>query len=193
MKSFHQKVYLIRHGETEWTHSKQHTGLTDIPLTDEGRTQAEWLKRRLSELQFKKVFCSPLVRAKETCEIAGLFDHAEIDEDLVEWDYGKYEGKTMAEIRETDSKWSIFTSGAPDGESIGDVGERAARVISKVRAIQGDVAIFSSGHFSRCLAAKWLHYPISDGKHFILSTASCSILGYERETPAIILWNETPT
>ena len=193
MKSFHQKVYLIRHGETEWTHTRRHTGLTDIPLTEEGRAQAKWLQGRLWELQFKKIFCSPLIRATETCEIAHLFDQAEIDDDLLEWNYGDYEGKTTAEIRETDSKWNIFTSGAPGGESTHDVEARATRVISKVRGIEGDVAIFSSGHFSRCLVAQWLHYPISEGKHFLLSTASCSILGYERETPAIILWNETPT
>lgn len=193
MKSFHQKVYLIRHGETEWTQSRQHTGLTDIPLTDEGRHQAKWLRDRLKGLKFKKTYCSPLARAKETCEIAGLLANAEIDEDLVEWDYGEYEGMTTPEIRKSDPKWNIFTSGAPGGESIGDVGARAGRVIAKVRGIQGDVAIFSSGHFSRCLVVKWLQYAVSEGKHFALSTASCSILGYERETPAILLWNEQQT
>jgi len=193
MKSFNQKVYLVRHGETEWTQSKQHTGLTDIPLTDEGRRQTEWLKSRLKGLHFKKVFSSSLARAKETCEIAGFLNIAEIDEDLVEWDYGDYEGKTTPEILKTDPKWNIFTSGAPGGESIGDVGVRASRVIAKVHQIQGDVLIFSSGHFSRCLAAKWLQYSISEGKHFVLSTASCSILGYEKEDPAILLWNEQQT
>lgn len=192
MKSFHQKVYLIRHGETEWTQSKQHTGLTDIPLTDLGREQAKWLVSRLGGLKFKKVFCSPLIRAKETCEVAGLFDHAEIDEDLVEWDYGKYEGLTTPQIREQDPKWNIFTSGAPEGESIGDVSSRASRVISKVRSIQGDVALFSSGHFSRALGAKWIEMTITEGRHLLLSTASCSILSYERETPVIELWNQTP-
>lgn len=193
MKSFHQKVYLIRHGETEWTQTRRHTGLTDIPLTDLGREQASWLIKRLEGLQLKKVFCSPLKRAKETCEIAGLFRHAEIDHDLVEWDYGKYEGLTTPQIREQDPKWNIFTCGAEKGESVGDVAARATRVISRVKAVQGDVALFSSGHFSRALAAKWIELPLGTARHLLLSTASCSILSYEREIPTIALWNETPS
>jgi len=190
MKSFHQKVYLIRHGETEWTQTKKHTGLTDIPLTIEGREQARWLKEKLTDKSFKKVFCSPLERAKETCEIAGLMKDAEICDDLVEWDYGDYEGKTTAEIREIDPKWTIFAKGAPNGESIGDIATRAQKVIAKVRDIPGDVAIFSSGHFSRALAARWLQLTVSDGKLFLLSTASISILGFERENPVLITWNQ---
>ncbi|NGX40086.1 MAG: Phosphoserine phosphatase 1 [Chlamydiae bacterium] len=186
----HQKLYLIRHGGTEWTASKKHTGLTDIPLTDQGREEAEWLKKRLEEISFKEVFVSPLQRAKETCEIAGLGKKGKIMQDLVEWDYGDYEGKTTPEIREVEPGWTIFTKGAPNGESIGDVGERARRVIAKVRDVQGDVALFSSGHFSRCLGASWLGLPVTEGKLLALSTASLSILGYERENPVIYLWNQ---
>lgn len=189
--NFHQKIYLIRHGETEWTKLKKHTGKTDIPLTQHGKEQSQWLKERLSSIKFKKVFCSPLLRAKETCAISGLINGAEIDPDLVEWDYGDYEGKTSAEIKEIDPKWNIFTSGGPNGESVGDIGARAMRVIAKARGVQGDVAIFSSGHFLRSLAAKWLHKPISEGKYFLLSTASISVLGFEKESPVLVSWNQT--
>lgn len=191
MKTLHQKVYLIRHGETEWTEQRKHTGLTDIPLTDEGRLQAGWLKDKLSGLKFKKIYCSPLIRARETCDLAGFGKEAENDDDLVEWDYGKYEGMTTAEIREVDPKWSIFSKGAPNGESIGDVATRTTRVIARVREIPGDVALFSSAHFLRALAARWLQLSVCDGKLFRLSTASISILGYERETPVLLGWNET--
>ncbi|NGX59796.1 MAG: Adenosylcobalamin/alpha-ribazole phosphatase [Chlamydiae bacterium] len=191
MKSFHQKVYLVRHGETEWTIAKKHTGLTDIPLTDEGRLQAEWLKGKLEDKKFKKVFCSSLERARETCKIAGFSKEAIIDEDLLEWNYGDYEGKTLAEIHETDPKWTIFSKGAPNGESLGDIATRANRVISRVRDIPGDVALFSSGHFSRALAARWLQLHVAEGRLFLLSTASISILGYEHETPVLVTWNET--
>ncbi len=191
MRSFHQHVYLVRHGETEWTLSRQHTGLTDIPLTDEGRLQVEWIKPCLKGKKFKQVYCSPLQRATETCEIAGYMKDAEIDPDLVEWDYGDYEGKTTAEIRENNPKWTIFSKGAPNGESVGDVSTRAQRVISRVRDVQGDVLIFSSGHFLRAFAAKWLKLPLSEARLFLLSTASLSCLGYERENPVIVSWNET--
>lgn len=189
--SFHQNVYLVRHGETEWTHLKKHTGLTDIPLTETGRAQTQWLKEKLANKKFKKVFCSPLMRAKETCELTGLLNSAEIDPDLVEWNYGDYEGKTTAEIRELDPKWTIFSKGGPNGESVGDIGARAMRVIAKVRRVQGDVVIFSSGHFLRSLAAKWLQKPITDGKYYLLSTASISVLGFERESPVFVSWNQT--
>lgn len=190
-KNLHQNLYLIRHGETEWTVQKKHTGLTDIPLTENGRSQVLWLKERLSANKFKKVICSPLLRATETCKLTGFFEHAEIDPDLVEWNYGDYEGKTNAEIREIDPKWVIFNNGAPNGESLGDVSARAMRVIAKARSVPGDVAIFSSGHFLRALAAKWLTKPVSEGKYFLLSTASLSVLGYERETPVLVSWNQT--
>lgn len=191
MRTLHQKVYLIRHGETEWTESKKHTGLTDIPLTEEGRSQVAWLTGALKDYPFKKIFVSPLKRTKETCAITKLYDHAQVLEELVEWDYGDYEGKTTNEIHKIDPKWSIFTSGAPGGESISDVVSRGKKVISKVGDISGDVAIFSSGHFLRALTALWLHLPISMGKHFLLSTASLSILGYEHGVPAIHLWNQS--
>ena len=191
MKTYHQRVYLLRHGETEWTETKQHTGLTDIPLTDEGRLQAEWLTAELKEIKLKKIFCSPLERARETCEIAGYMPDAEIDDDLVEWDYGRYEGKTTAEIREIEPKWTVFTKGGPDGESVGDIATRTARVLSRVRAISGDVALFSSGHFLRALTARWLGLPVSYGKYFLLSTASVSVLSYDRGTPVIMSWNRT--
>jgi len=191
MKSLHQKVYLIRHGETEWTEEKKHTGLTDIPLTDEGRLQAQWLTAKFKEVKLKKVLCSPLIRASETCEIAGYREDAEIDSDLVEWDYGDFEGLTTAEIREKIPKWTIFAKGAPNGESVGDVSARAGRVISRIRSISGDVAIFSSGHFLRALGARWLQLPVSEGRLFSLSTASVSVLGYERSNPVLISWNET--
>lgn len=191
MKSYHQKVYLIRHGETEWTETKRHTGLTDIPLTDEGKLQAEWLTAELKEIKLKKVLSSPLQRSLETCYIAGYRQVAEMDSDLVEWDYGSYEGKTSAEIRETDPKWTIFKNGAPNGESPGDVATRANRIISRVRDIPGDVALFSHGHFLRALAARWLGLTVSQGKLFALSTASVSVLGYEKGQPVVISWNKT--
>jgi len=190
-KNLHQHIYLIRHGETEWTLSRKHTSFTDLSLTDNGRQQALWLKKKLAPIKFKKVFCSPLQRAKETCEVTGLYDHAEIDPDLVEWNYGDYEGKTTAEIRETNPKWVIFNDGAPNGESLADVSARAMRVIVNARTISGDVAIFSSGHFLRALAAKWLQKPVSEGKHYVLSTAALSILSYEREVPVLLTWNQT--
>lgn len=191
MANFHQKIYLIRHGATEWTQSRQHTGLTDIPLIDEGKAQAKWLKERLSSIKFKKVFCSPLMRAKETCALCGLLNGAEMDPDLFEWDYGDYEGLTSAEIKEIDPTWTIFTKGGPNGESVGDVSSRAIRMIGKARAVQGDVALFSSGHFLRSLGAKWLHKPVSEGKYYLLSTASICVLGFEKESPVFVSWNLT--
>ena len=184
-----RKIYLIRHGETAWTVSKQHTGLTDIPLTEHGRTEAKQLGEKLKHLSFQKILLSPLARAVETCKLANFFQHAEIDPDLVEWNYGDYEGLTHEQIRKQDPNWSIFTKGAPGGESVADVGKRADRVLSKISQISGDVALFSSGHFLRLLAARWLNLPPSEGRLFFLSTASLSILGYERESPVILLWN----
>lgn len=190
-KNLHQHIYLIRHGETEWTVLKKHTSFTDIPLTENGRKEVAWLKERLVSAKFKKILCSPLMRAKETCQLTGHFEQAEIDPDLVEWNYGDYEGKTSAEIREIQPKWVIFNNGAPGGESVGDVSARAMRVIAKARTVPGDVAIFSSGHFLRALAAKWINKPITDGKYFSLGTASLSILSYEREIPVFVTWNQT--
>jgi len=187
----HHKIYLIRHGETEWTVSGKHTGRTDIPLTEKGEEQSKALGKFLKGTGFQKVFCSPSTRAKETCRHCGLFAHAQIENDLQEWDYGKYEGITTVEIKKTNPHWSIFAQGAPDGESVADVGHRANRVLGMIRSTPGDIAVFSSGHFLRVLAARWLDMPANFGERFILSPASLSILGFERDRPAIHLWNQT--
>jgi len=184
-----QEVYLCRHGETEWSLSGQHTSVTDLPLTEKGRRQAEALKQALEGKTFAKVFVSPLLRAKKTCEIAGYMDEALVDEDLFEWRYGDYEGRRTDDIRKEVPDWSIFTHGAPNGESVEEITVRADRMIEKVRAVEGPVALFSSGHISRVLAVRWLGYPTLYGRNFTLSTATLSILGYERENPAVRLWN----
>lgn len=181
-------LYICRHGETEWSLSGQHTGITDLPLTENGVRQAQELAEKIRGHHFAKVFTSPLMRAKHTCEICG-FPHASIDEDLFEWRYGDYEGKKTSEIRDAVPGWNIFDNGAPNGETPQQISDRADRMIRKIRTIDGDVAIFSSGHFSRALAARWLGFPVTLGKHLILSTATLSILGYERENPAIKQWN----
>ena len=186
-----QQIFLIRHGETEWTLSDQHTGLTDIPLTSHGKEQALKLKERLSSSHFSKVLVSPLQRAKLTCQLAGFLDAAIIDEDLVEWNYGDYEGKKTADILKKDPAWDIFTKGAPNGESIADVDRRARHVIKKIKEAPGNVALFSSGHILRAIAACWLGMTAAEGKFFQLSTASISTLGYERENPVILTWNQT--
>jgi len=187
----HHKIYLIRHGETEWTLSGRHTGLTDIPLTENGIQASKKIGAFLKGQGFQKVLVSPLQRAKETCRLAGFFDHAIIEPDLVEWDYGKYEGLTTPEIRKESPHWTVFTGEVPGGESLADIGARANRVLGQLRSIPGDVAIFSSGHILRVLAARFLDQPPSFGSRLILSPASLSILGFEREHPAIISWNQT--
>ena len=186
----HHKIYLIRHAETEWTVSGQHTGKTDLPLTEQGEEDSRKIGAFLKGKGFQKVLVSPLMRARRTCELAGLFSDAIIEKDLVEWDYGDYEGLTSAEIHKTNPGWSIFHEGAPGGETLADVGHRAGRVLGLLRSIPGDVAVFSSGHFLRVLAAKWLDMPPSFGGHLVLKPASVSILGYERNTSAILLWNQ---
>src|SRR4029450_4735293 len=186
-------VYLARHGETAWTLSGQHTGLTDLPLTERGERNARRLKERLAGLVFAKVFTSPLQRATRTCELAGLGSAAEADRDLLEWNYGEYEGLRTTEIQAKRPDWQLFRDGCPGGESPEQVGVRADRVVSRVRAIKGDVLIFSSGHFPRVLAARWLGLEPSAGRFFMLDTASLSVLGYERSLsrPVIRLWNDT--
>ncbi len=184
-------VYLCRHGETEWSHSGQHTSFTDIPLTANGERQAEKLKKRLEQIEFQYVYVSPLKRAKQTCEIAGYLNAAEVDEDLFEWQYGKYEGLTTPEIRKTDPGWTIFNRGAPEGESIQEVSDRADRVIDRVRTCNGNVALFSSGHFLRALAARWCGLKASDGRSLALTTGSLCVLSYERDVPVIAMWNNT--
>ena len=187
-------VYLARHGETAWSLSGQHTGRTDLPLTERGERTARRLGERLRELKFIKVFTSPLRRASRTCELAGYADMAVVDSDLVEWDYGEYEGRRTAEILADRPDWQLFRDGCPGGESPQQVAARADRVIGRVRPVQGDVLLFSSGHFIRVLAARWLGLePTSNSRFFALSTASLSALGYERDLsrPVIQLWNET--
>ena len=187
-------VYLARHGETAWTISRQHTGLTDLPLTERGERTARRLGERLKGLKFAKVFSSPLQRAARTCELAGFKAVAEIDRDLVEWDYGEYEGRRTAEILAERPGWELFRDGAPGGEMPKQVSERADRVVRRVRAVSGDVLIFTSGHFMRVLATRWLGLePTVNCKFFMLSTASLSAVGYEHDLsrPVIRLWNET--
>ena len=186
-------VYLARHGETAWSASGQHTGLTDLPLTPRGERNARQLQIRLQGLSFAKVFTSPLQRATRTCELAGFGASAEVDRDLVEWNYGQYEGRRTDEIHAERPDWRLFRDGCPGGESPMQVGARADRVVQRVRAIRGTVLLFSSAHFLRTLAARWLGLDPSSGRYFLLSTASLSALGYEHDLsePAIRLWNET--
>lgn len=186
-------VYLARHGETEWSKSGQHTGLTDLPLTEQGQAAARALGDRLKGLTFDKVFVSPLQRALRTCDLAGFSAAAEVDRDLVEWDYGKYEGLTSAQILKQDPNWSLFRDGCPGGESPSQITARADRVVAKARTIGGRTLLFSSGHFLRVLAARWLNIAIFPGSgHLLLGTASVSILSYEHnlQEPAISLWND---
>ena len=186
-------VYLARHGETAWSLSGQHTGRTDLPLTERGERNARALGERLRGMAFARVFTSPLRRAARTCELAGFGSAAEIDPDLVEWDYGQYEGRRTAEIHAERPDWQLFRDGCPGGESPDQIGARADRVVGRVRAVKGDVLVFSSGHFLRVLAARWLGLAAAGGRYLLLSTASLSALGYEHHQtePAIRLWNET--
>jgi probable phosphoglycerate mutase len=186
-------VYLARHGETAWSVTGQHTGLTDLPLNERGERNALRLRERLAGSVFAKVLTSPLQRAVRTCELAGFGAAAEIDRDLVEWNYGDYEGLRTAEIRAKRPDWQVFRDGCPNGESPEQVGARADRVVSRVRAVKGDVLIFSSGHILRVFAARWLGLEPFAGKFFMLNTASLSALSYEHELsqPAIRFWNDT--
>ncbi|HEX2046801.1 MAG TPA: histidine phosphatase family protein [Acidimicrobiales bacterium] len=186
------EVVLVRHGQTEWSVSGQHTGRTDIPLTDEGRVQAEALGARLSRWRFARVLSSPLARALDTCRLAGMGDRVEITDDLREWDYGEYEGRRTADIREERPGWGLWIHGVPGGETVGEVGRRADRVIEGARQADGDVALFAHGHVLRVLAARWLGLPPDHGRLLALSTASISVLGWERETAVVERWNETP-
>jgi probable phosphoglycerate mutase len=186
-------IYLARHGETAWSLTGQHTGLTDLPLTERGEINAQRLGERLKGLTFAKVFTSPLRRACRTCELAGFGTVAEVDPDLVEWDYGQYEGRTGAEIRRERPAWQLFRDGCPGGESPEQVDARAHRVVGHVRAVPGDVLIFTSGHFMRVLASCWIGLePTQTSRSFMLNTASLSALGYEHHLsrPVIRLWND---
>jgi probable phosphoglycerate mutase len=187
-------IYFARHGETAWTLTGQHTGLTDLPLTPQGERNARGLGDRLTGLVFAKVFTSPLQRARRTCELAGFGAEAEVDSDLVEWNYGAYEGRRTAEIRAERPDWQLFRDGCPGGESPAEVIARADNALSRVRTVTGDVLLFSSGHFIRVLAARWIGLePTVNSMSFLLSTASLSAVGYEHDLcqPVIRLWNDT--
>jgi broad specificity phosphatase PhoE len=184
-----QKIYLLRHGETDWSLNGKHTGITDIPLTENGRKAARLLQPILAEETFALVLTSPLQRARETCELAGLGKHANVEPDLMEWNYGEYEGLTTEQIRLTRPGWSVFRDGCPGGESPEQVGARADRVLVKVRAAKGNVALFAHGHILRALAARWINLSASYGEHFLLDTATINVLDYYRESPAFKIWN----
>jgi broad specificity phosphatase PhoE len=185
-------VYLARHGNTAWTHSGQHTGLTDLPLTPDGERNAVRLGERLKGLTFAKVFTSSLQRAARTCELAGFGAAAETEGDLVEWNYGKYEGLTSSQILKQRPDWDLFRDGCPGGESPQQIGERAYRVVQRIRSVTGDVLLFSSGHFMRVLTACWLGVGPAGGRFFLLSPASLSALSYEHNLsrPAVRLWDD---
>jgi len=186
-------IYLARHGETAWTLSGQHTGLTDLPLTERGERNARRLEERLRGVTFAKVFTSPLQRATRTCELAGFGAVAEIDRDLLEWNYGEYEGRLTADIHKERPQWQLFRDGCPGGESPNEVGMRADRAVKRMRAVEGNVLVFSSAHFLRVFAARWLGLDAAFGRYFVLSTASLSALGYEHNLsqPVIRLWDDT--
>ena len=185
------EVVLVRHSETLWSRSGKHTGRTDIPLTEEGRRESERVGDTLRGRRFALVLSSPLQRAAETCRLAGLGDVALLREELREWDYGAYEGRTTPEIRTDVPGWSLWRDGVPGGETAADVGRRVDGVIAELGAVDGDVALFAHGHVLRVLAARWLGLPPADGRLFALDPATISILGHERETPVIRRWNES--
>jgi broad specificity phosphatase PhoE len=186
------EIVLVRHGETEWSRAGKHTGRTDVPLTDEGRAQAVALGATLRGLRFALVLTSPLSRALETCRLADLGEVAQERPDLMEWDYGAYEGRTTAEIREERPDWTLWRDGVPGGESAAEVGARADRVIAELRAAGGDAAVFAHGHLLRVLTARWLGLDPADGRLFALDTTTISVLGDEREAAVIRLWNSKP-
>ncbi len=190
MAESHHQVWLVRHGETEWSASGQHTGRTDIPLTPAGERQAMALGKNLAGHKFALVLSSPLARARETCRLAGLGDSAEMTDDLREWDYGIYEGRRTADIRKEAPGWTVWNSPIPGGESIEQVAQRTRRVIDRAVGAPGDVALFAHAHVLRVLTACWLGLPPDAGRLLALGTASLNILGYERETRVISVWNQ---
>jgi broad specificity phosphatase PhoE len=190
MTARHHQVWLFRHGETEWSLNGQHTGRTDLPLTAAGRRRAEALGRRLSGRPFALVLSSPLARALETCRLAGYGDVAELDPDLMEWDYGDYEGRRTADIQKERPGWSLWQDGVPGGETIEEVAARTRRVIETAKSAEADVALFAHGHVLRVLTACWLDLAPDGGQLFALGTAAVSVLGHEHAAPAIIKWNQ---
>ena len=183
------ELVLVRHGETEWTLSGQHSGRTDVPLTEAGRRQVSDVAPRLSGRDFARVLASPLSRAWDTAALAGFAERAERCDDLVEWDYGAYDGVTTAEIRKHRPGWTVWADGAPDGETVAEVGGRADKVLAQVREASADVLLFSHGHFLRVLAARWVGLAPADGRLLALGPGSVSVLGWERENPVIDTWN----
>jgi broad specificity phosphatase PhoE len=186
------RIILVRHGQTAWSRSGRHTGRTDVPLEPEGVAQAEALGGLLFGRPFALVLTSPLERAAETCRLAGFGDRAEDCPDLVEWDYGAYEGQTTEEIRQEHPGWSLWTDGVPGGETAADVGRRADRVVARAGTAEGDTLCFAHGHFLRVLAARWTGLPPAGARLLALAAGSLSVLGWERETPVIVRWNELP-
>jgi probable phosphoglycerate mutase len=189
MTDYDAECLAIRHGETEWSRDRRHTGRTDLPLLPEGREQAEALRSRLEGREFTAVLVSPLQRAVETCRLAGLGDRAEVEPDLLEWDYGEYEGRTTVDIHRGRPDWDLFEDGAPGGETAADVGVRVDRVIARVRALSGDVALVAHAHLLRVLAARWVDLPPDRARSLTLGPASLSVLGWERTEPVISRWN----
>jgi probable phosphoglycerate mutase len=186
-------LHLIRHGETAWSLSGRHTGKTEVSLTQPGEGDSRRLLARLRGVGFHRVFTSPRRRAHRTCELAGLGAVARIEPDLAEWDYGDYEGLTTAEIHERHPRWNIFRDGCPTGESPEQVAARADRLLARLRPLEGNVALFTHGHFGRVLGARWIGLPVRDARRFLLSSASLSLLGYEHgraDQPAVVLWND---
>jgi broad specificity phosphatase PhoE len=182
-------VFAIRHGETAWSLSGQHTSTTDIPLTENGRRLAQRMRPVLATNAFELVLCSPMQRARETCALAGLGDQAVIDPDLVEWNYGEYEGLTPKQIQDMAPSWLIFRDGCPGGETPDQVGARVDRVIARSRAVDGDTALFAHGHVLRVLVARWIGLHAGGGQHFLLDTGTLSVLSYYYELPAVRAWN----
>jgi broad specificity phosphatase PhoE len=187
------EILLVRHGETDWSSAGRHTGRTDVPLNDRGRARAEALAETLAQRRFALVLTSPLSRAAETCRLAGLGERAEVREQLAEWDYGAYEGRTTDEIRAERPGWSVWSDGVPGGETLDEVAARADRVIAELDAAAGDVAVFAHGHLLRILGVRWIGLPPADGRLLALDAATVSVLGYEHEWRALRAWNARGT
>ena len=192
MASETQQVWLVRHGATEWSQTRRHTGRTDLPLNDAGREQAESVTRILARHTFELVLSSPLQRAAETARLAGFEAGVKLDDDLMEWDYGEYDGLTTVEIKEKNPGWSLWETGGPGGETPDDVARRADRVVERLRQGTGDVLVFSHGHFLRVLTSRWLGIPASAGRYFYIGTAGIGVVGYERDSPVVRAWNLAP-